>query len=117
MPSSYPGRHMSLPRLEPGTSGKRWVSVANWATPVGLLLGGWPGFLCAACVCFLESYILVMVFGAGGLTGGSLSIPRVEVRLAYIPPSPEPINSFAIDGIILGKVVVVVVLSKSQTKS
>ncbi|MFS7914004.1 hypothetical protein Hanom_Chr02g00148341 [Helianthus anomalus] len=35
MPSSYPGRHMSLPRLEPSTSGKRWVSVANWATPVG----------------------------------------------------------------------------------
>ncbi|MFS7972777.1 hypothetical protein Hanom_Chr09g00848801 [Helianthus anomalus] len=37
MPSSYPGRHMPLPRLEPGTSGKRWVSVANWATPVGFL--------------------------------------------------------------------------------
>ncbi|KAF5779601.1 hypothetical protein HanXRQr2_Chr12g0561461 [Helianthus annuus] len=35
MPSSYPGRHMPLPRLEPSTSGKRWVSVANWATPVG----------------------------------------------------------------------------------
>ncbi|MFS8031793.1 hypothetical protein Hanom_Chr17g01550141 [Helianthus anomalus] len=32
MPSSYPGRHIPLPRLEPGTSGKRWVSVANWAT-------------------------------------------------------------------------------------
>ncbi|MFS8006839.1 hypothetical protein Hanom_Chr14g01253841 [Helianthus anomalus] len=26
---------MPLSRLEPGTSGKRWVSVANWATPVG----------------------------------------------------------------------------------
>ncbi|MFS7928427.1 hypothetical protein Hanom_Chr04g00320641 [Helianthus anomalus] len=38
MPSSYPGRHMPLPRLEPGTSGKRWVSVANWATLVGLHL-------------------------------------------------------------------------------
>ncbi|MFS7905200.1 hypothetical protein Hanom_Chr01g00044901 [Helianthus anomalus] len=35
MPISYPGRHMPLPRLEPGTSGKIWVSVANWATPVG----------------------------------------------------------------------------------
>ncbi|MFS7949875.1 putative endo-1,3(4)-beta-glucanase [Helianthus anomalus] len=35
MPSSYPGRHMPLPRLEPSTSEKRWVSVANWATPVG----------------------------------------------------------------------------------
>ncbi|MFS7975612.1 hypothetical protein Hanom_Chr10g00882601 [Helianthus anomalus] len=34
MPSSYPGRHMPLSRLEPSTSGKRWVSVANWATPV-----------------------------------------------------------------------------------
>ncbi|MFS8018202.1 hypothetical protein Hanom_Chr15g01389361 [Helianthus anomalus] len=38
MPSSYPGRHMSLPRLEPSTSEKRWVSVANWATPVGYSL-------------------------------------------------------------------------------
>ncbi|MFS7984539.1 hypothetical protein Hanom_Chr11g00987591 [Helianthus anomalus] len=37
MPSSYPGRHMPLPRLEPSTSEKRWVSVANWATPVGNL--------------------------------------------------------------------------------
>ncbi|MFS7948881.1 hypothetical protein Hanom_Chr06g00565041 [Helianthus anomalus] len=37
MPSSYPGRHMPLPRLEPSTSEKRWVSVANWATPVGYL--------------------------------------------------------------------------------
>ncbi|MFS7994379.1 hypothetical protein Hanom_Chr12g01105261 [Helianthus anomalus] len=36
MPSSYPGRHIKLPRLEPSTSGKRWVSVANWTTPVGL---------------------------------------------------------------------------------
>ncbi|MFS7992712.1 hypothetical protein Hanom_Chr12g01085531 [Helianthus anomalus] len=36
MPSSYPGRHMSLPRLEPSTSEKRWMSVANWAIPVGL---------------------------------------------------------------------------------
>ncbi|MFS7974397.1 hypothetical protein Hanom_Chr09g00868261 [Helianthus anomalus] len=35
MPSSYPGRHMSLSILEPDTSGKRCVSVANWATPVG----------------------------------------------------------------------------------
>ncbi|MFS7926579.1 putative RNA-directed DNA polymerase [Helianthus anomalus] len=33
MPSSYPGRHMSLPRLELITSKKRWMSVANWATP------------------------------------------------------------------------------------
>ncbi|MFS8028343.1 hypothetical protein Hanom_Chr16g01509461 [Helianthus anomalus] len=35
MPSFYPGRHMPLPRLEPSTSEKRWVSVANWATPAG----------------------------------------------------------------------------------
>ncbi|MFS7939454.1 hypothetical protein Hanom_Chr05g00451921 [Helianthus anomalus] len=33
MSSSYPGRHMPLPRLEPGTSWKRWVSGANWPTP------------------------------------------------------------------------------------
>ncbi|MFS8026625.1 hypothetical protein Hanom_Chr16g01488961 [Helianthus anomalus] len=38
MPSSYPGRHMPLPGLEPSTSEKRWVSVANWATPVGLIM-------------------------------------------------------------------------------
>ncbi|MFS7909874.1 hypothetical protein Hanom_Chr02g00099751 [Helianthus anomalus] len=37
MPSSYPGRHMPLPRLESSTSEKKWVSVANWATPAGLL--------------------------------------------------------------------------------
>ncbi|MFS8016785.1 hypothetical protein Hanom_Chr15g01372671 [Helianthus anomalus] len=41
MPSSYPGRHMSLPRLEPGTSRKRCVSVTNWATPVGFLKTLW----------------------------------------------------------------------------
>ncbi|MFS8006937.1 hypothetical protein Hanom_Chr14g01255071 [Helianthus anomalus] len=28
---------MPLPRLELGTSGKRWVSVANWATPVSFI--------------------------------------------------------------------------------
>ncbi|MFS8014961.1 hypothetical protein Hanom_Chr15g01350811 [Helianthus anomalus] len=38
MPNSYPGRHMSLTRLEPSTSEMRWVSVANWATPVGSLI-------------------------------------------------------------------------------
>ncbi|MFS7908782.1 hypothetical protein Hanom_Chr01g00087131 [Helianthus anomalus] len=32
--------------------------------------------------------------------------PRIVVRLAYILPSPDPINSFAIGGIILGMVVV-----------
>ncbi|MFS7911174.1 hypothetical protein Hanom_Chr02g00114941 [Helianthus anomalus] len=37
MPSSYPGRHMPFPILEPSTSEKRWVSVANWATPVGYI--------------------------------------------------------------------------------
>ncbi|MFS8001156.1 hypothetical protein Hanom_Chr13g01186951 [Helianthus anomalus] len=36
MPSFYPGQHVPLPILEPGTSGKRWLSVANWATPIGL---------------------------------------------------------------------------------
>ncbi|MFS7928436.1 putative sphinganine-1-phosphate aldolase [Helianthus anomalus] len=29
---------MSLPILEPSTSRKRWVSVANWATPVGYVI-------------------------------------------------------------------------------
>ncbi|MFS7889605.1 hypothetical protein Hanom_Chr00s000004g01608931 [Helianthus anomalus] len=42
------------------------------------------------------------------LEAASLS-PGIEVRRAYILPSPDPINSFAICGIILGMVVVVVV--------
>ncbi|MFS7982067.1 hypothetical protein Hanom_Chr10g00958371 [Helianthus anomalus] len=41
MPSSYPGRHMPLP----STSEKSWVSVANWATPVGFLLDCLIGLL------------------------------------------------------------------------
>ncbi|MFS7969991.1 putative signal peptidase I [Helianthus anomalus] len=41
LPSSYPGRHMPLPRLKPGTFGKIWVSVANWATTVGSFLLKW----------------------------------------------------------------------------
>ncbi|KAJ0822426.1 hypothetical protein HanPSC8_Chr16g0731861 [Helianthus annuus] len=39
------------------------------------------------------------------LEASSLS-PGIEVRLAYILPSPYHINSFAIGGIILGMVVV-----------
>ncbi|MFS7906792.1 hypothetical protein Hanom_Chr01g00063401 [Helianthus anomalus] len=39
------------------------------------------------------------------LEATSLS-PAIVVRLAYILPSPDPINSFAIRGIILGMVVV-----------
>ncbi|MFS7919225.1 hypothetical protein Hanom_Chr03g00210261 [Helianthus anomalus] len=30
---------MPLSRFESGTSGKRWVSMANWATPVGYRIG------------------------------------------------------------------------------
>ncbi|MFS7942603.1 hypothetical protein Hanom_Chr06g00490301 [Helianthus anomalus] len=30
---------MPLPRLEPSTFEKRWVSVANWTTTVGSFLG------------------------------------------------------------------------------
>ncbi|MFS7908116.1 hypothetical protein Hanom_Chr01g00079381 [Helianthus anomalus] len=41
------------------------------------------------------------------LEATSLS-PGIEVRLAYILPSLDPINRFAIGGIILGLVVVVV---------
>ncbi|MFS7986426.1 hypothetical protein Hanom_Chr11g01010201 [Helianthus anomalus] len=41
------------------------------------------------------------------LEAASLS-PGIEVRFAYILPSLDPINSFAIGGIILGMVVVVV---------
>ncbi|KAJ0586807.1 hypothetical protein HanIR_Chr04g0155961 [Helianthus annuus] len=43
------------------------------------------------------------------LEAASLS-SGIEVRRAYILPSPDPINSFAICGIILGMVVVVVVV-------
>ncbi|MFS7993031.1 hypothetical protein Hanom_Chr12g01089251 [Helianthus anomalus] len=52
-----------------------------------------------------------MVFLEPGvsLEAASLS-PGIEVRLAYILPSPDPINSFALGGIILGMVVVVVVV-------
>ncbi|MFS7996560.1 putative non-specific serine/threonine protein kinase [Helianthus anomalus] len=44
------------------------------------------------------------------LEAASLS-SGIEVRLAYISPSPDPTNSLAIGGIILGTVVVVVVKS------
>ncbi|MFS7953520.1 hypothetical protein Hanom_Chr07g00619651 [Helianthus anomalus] len=56
------------------------------------------------------SYVLVMVFGAGvSLEAAPLSPEMIEVRHAYILPSQDPINKFAIGGIILGMVVVVVV--------
>ncbi|KAL9997353.1 putative nucleic acid-binding, replication factor A [Helianthus debilis subsp. tardiflorus] len=35
MPSSYPGRHIPLPRLAPSTSGKRWLS--NYSSTEGVL--------------------------------------------------------------------------------
>ncbi|MFS7987732.1 hypothetical protein Hanom_Chr11g01026391 [Helianthus anomalus] len=38
MPSSYPGRHMPLSILEPDIFGKGCVFVANWTTPVGLVI-------------------------------------------------------------------------------
>ncbi|MFS8024543.1 hypothetical protein Hanom_Chr16g01464481 [Helianthus anomalus] len=37
------------------------------------------------------------------LEAASLSL-GVEVRCAYIPPSPDPTNSFAICGILLGMI-------------
>ncbi|KAF5775458.1 hypothetical protein HanXRQr2_Chr13g0612301 [Helianthus annuus] len=57
MPSSYPGRHMPLPRLEPSTSGKRWVSVANWATPVGYEWD-YTGYDCCCVIKFDTNYLL-----------------------------------------------------------
>ncbi|KAM0067088.1 hypothetical protein Hdeb2414_s0002g00056791 [Helianthus debilis subsp. tardiflorus] len=63
---------------------------------------------CVLVYVFPEAYVLVMAFLEPGvsLEAASLS-PGIEVRLAYILPSPDPINSCAIGGIILGVVVVV----------
>ncbi|MFS7964415.1 hypothetical protein Hanom_Chr08g00750091 [Helianthus anomalus] len=66
-------------------------------------------------VLLTTTYLFILCLGYGFLEPGvsleaaSLS-PGIEVRLAYILPSPDPINSFAIGGIILGMVVVVVTL-------
>ncbi|MFS7917512.1 hypothetical protein Hanom_Chr03g00189941 [Helianthus anomalus] len=48
---------------------------------------------------------LSWVFWSRGssLEAASLSL-GVEVRCAYIPPSPDPTNSFAICGILLGMI-------------
>ncbi|KAJ0613791.1 hypothetical protein HanIR_Chr02g0055291 [Helianthus annuus] len=45
---------MPLPILEPGTSGKRWVSVANWATPVGYVF-----------VTVIKAFIIYIHIGSG----------------------------------------------------
>ncbi|MFS7996586.1 hypothetical protein Hanom_Chr12g01131661 [Helianthus anomalus] len=41
----------------------------------------------------------VVRFGAGGLSGSSLFIPRDKGKVCLHPPSPDPISSFAIYGI------------------
>ncbi|MFS7991610.1 hypothetical protein Hanom_Chr12g01072701 [Helianthus anomalus] len=46
----------------------------------------------------------VVRFGAGGLAGSSLSIPRDRGNVCLHPPSPDPISSFAICGILLGMI-------------
>ncbi|MFS7906263.1 hypothetical protein Hanom_Chr01g00057251 [Helianthus anomalus] len=58
-------------------------------------------------LCFSRSVCLGYGFLELGvsLEAASLS-PGIEVRLAYILPSPYPINSFAIGGIIPGMVVI-----------
>ncbi|MFS7963523.1 hypothetical protein Hanom_Chr08g00739121 [Helianthus anomalus] len=62
---------------------------------------------CVLIYVFPEAYVLVMVFfePVVSLEAASLS-HGIEVRLAYILPSPDPINSFAIGRIILVVVVV-----------
>ncbi|MFS7983637.1 hypothetical protein Hanom_Chr11g00976821 [Helianthus anomalus] len=62
MPSSYPGRHMPLPRLEPSTSEKRWVSVANWATPVGYRAVNEPNIQQTIHVLFSGKFVCVRSF-------------------------------------------------------
>ncbi|MFS7945740.1 hypothetical protein Hanom_Chr06g00527721 [Helianthus anomalus] len=58
-----------------------------------------PGVVLMSWLWFLELEV--------SLEAASL-FPGIEVRLAYILPSPDPINSFAIGGVILGMAVVVV---------
>ncbi|KAJ0457644.1 hypothetical protein HanRHA438_Chr15g0725521 [Helianthus annuus] len=73
------------------------------------LLFFFPPFLSSCLLVYVlpKAYVLVMVFGAVvSLEAASLS-PGIEVRLAYILPSPNPVNSFTIGEIILGMVVVV----------
>ncbi|KAJ0578002.1 hypothetical protein HanIR_Chr05g0242511 [Helianthus annuus] len=66
---------------------------------------------CALIYVFPEAFVLVLVFLEPGVSLEAASLfLGIEVRLAYILPSPDPINSFAISEIILGMVVVVVVL-------
>ncbi|MFS7968165.1 hypothetical protein Hanom_Chr09g00794281 [Helianthus anomalus] len=68
-------------------------------------------FICMLIYVFPEAYVLVMFFLEPGVSLEAASLSSgIEVRLAYILPSPDPINSFALGGIILGSVVVVVVL-------
>ncbi|MFS8017841.1 hypothetical protein Hanom_Chr15g01385141 [Helianthus anomalus] len=57
---------------------------------------------------FPEAYVLVIGFLEPGVSLEAVSLSTgIEVRLAYILPSPDPINSCAIGGIILGMVVVI----------
>ncbi|MFS8033987.1 hypothetical protein Hanom_Chr17g01575941 [Helianthus anomalus] len=62
---------------------------------------------CVFIYVFPETYVLVLVFlKSGVLLEAVFLFTAIEVRLSYILPSPDPINSFAIGEIILGMVVV-----------
>ncbi|MFS7921034.1 hypothetical protein Hanom_Chr03g00231861 [Helianthus anomalus] len=64
-----------------------------------------------AYICLSRSLCLGFGLLESGVSLEAVSLfPGIKVRLAYILPSPDPINSFAIGGIILGMVVVVVVV-------
>ncbi|MFS7944551.1 hypothetical protein Hanom_Chr06g00513511 [Helianthus anomalus] len=66
-------------------------------------------FVCVLVYVFPEAYVLVIGFLEPGVSLEAVSLSTgIEVRLAYILPSPDPINSCAIGEIILGMVVVVV---------
>ncbi|MFS7949384.1 hypothetical protein Hanom_Chr06g00570951 [Helianthus anomalus] len=55
--------------------------------------------------CFTLSHLMLhcVLEPRVSLEAASLSL-GVEVRCAYIPPSPDPTNSFAVCGILLGMI-------------
>ncbi|MFS7928621.1 hypothetical protein Hanom_Chr04g00322911 [Helianthus anomalus] len=79
---------------------------------IRLLLFLFLSFVVVACLYMffqkLMSWLWSLEPGVS-LEAATLS-PGIEVRRAYILPSPDPINRFAIYGIILGMIVVVVVV-------
>ncbi|KAJ0548620.1 hypothetical protein HanIR_Chr08g0385801 [Helianthus annuus] len=68
-------------------------------------------------ICHYETYLPVGCFGAGGLSGSSLSILRIGERFAYIPSPPRPYQQFCYLWDLLGMVVVVLICHYVVSKS